>query len=600
MTSRSFSRGMMLIMAALWMTACTAVIAPQATPGLTATAGETGVIESPTPSPEPTRPAPPTLSAEPSLTPEMAAETLPALSPVELSGAPSCSPPEKAEEEALQGWSQLGRDPRRTSFYPAEVSWPWKVRWIWNGPADGGEGKPAPDHLKLPQGVQPVSGDGRLYVGHSDGRVRAIAEETGQTVWTSESLGGAIVNAGAYSPDTGCVYFGAQNGKFTLLDATTGELKRMVDLRGAIDMAPLLAGDRVFVGSQSGVFYALDSSTLTQRWAYDAGAALIASPAFSENHGGMVILLAEDRTVHALSANTGKLLWRVTVNADVDPIRKTVFADTFPVVSDRHDVVIVRSYLNWEKIWQPDGGAPSTVEGIREFLAQHPEYQSLFVLNLADGSPRFVAPVMLGAIGNGGDLESTPPQVALRPLDDGTEVAILLWRNRQSCPPTYCDSRSDTTLGEMDLTTGNIRFVQDHKDQGNMRLPTDEQSPLALAGDMIFYAHWQLLGALKVVDRSAGLGESYSNPIITRELTPVLNTLAPGVCAGRSAHFCPGGMSSPGEGFAVDPGFYIYVSEERIYDQFWTTPVRSAVISRGAIYWKSVDGAIVALASLEP
>lgn len=600
MMSRLFSRGIILVIGVLWMTACTAVITPQATPEPTATVGIAGEVESPTPSPEPTRLVSPTRSAEPPLAPEGSAETLPALTSVELSGAPSCSPPETAEEDALQGWPQLGHDPRRTSFDPAEVTWPWKVRWIWNGPADGGEGEPAPDHLRLPQGVQPVSGDGRLYVGHIDGRVRAISEETGQTVWTSESLGGAIVNTGAYSASTGCVYFGAQNGKFTLLDARTGELKRMVDLHGAIDMAPLLAGDKVFVGSQSGVLYALDASTLTQRWAYDAGAALVASPAFSENHGGMVLLLAEDRTVHALSASTGKQLWRVTVNADVDPMRKTVFADTFPVVSDRNDVVIVRSYLNWEKIWQPDGGAPSTVEGIREFLTQNPEYQSFFVLNLADGSPRFVAPVMLGAIGNGGDLESTPPQVVLRPLADGTEVAILLWRNRQSCPPSYCDSRSDTTLGEMDLTTGNIRFVQDYKDQGNMRLPTDEQSPLAMAGDMLFYAHWQLLGSLRVIDRSAGLGESYTNPITTRELTPVLNTLAPGVCAGRSAHFCPGGMSSPGEGFAVDPGFYVYVSEERIYDQYWTTPVRSVVISHGVIYWKSVDGAVIALAPAAP
>lgn len=595
MGSRLFARGMMLILA-LWVTACTAALPPQPTTA----GGDTGVIESPTLPPEPTRPAPPTASAEPSLTPEVTADTQPALTPVALSGSPSCTPPETAEKDTLQGWTQLGHDSRHTSFYPTEVAWPWKVRWIWNGPADGGDGEPAADHLKLPQGVQPVSGDGRLYVGHTDGRVRAISEETGQTVWVSESLGGAIVNAGAYSPRTGCVYFGAQNGKFTLLDARTGELKRMVDLHGAIDMAPLLESDKVFVGSQSGVLYALDASTLAQRWAYDAGAALVASPAFSENHGGMVILLAEDRTVHALSADTGKPLWRVTVNADVDPIRKTVFADTFPVVSDQNDVVIVRSYLSWEKIWQPDGGAPSTVEGIREFLQQNPEYQSLFVLNLADGSPRFVAPVMLGAIGNGGDLESTPPQVVLSPLADGKEVAILLWRNRQSCPPSYCDSRSDTTLGEMDLTTGDIRFIQDHKDQGTMRLPTDEQSPLAMAGDMLFYAHWQLLGALQVTDRSAGLGESYANPITTRELTPVLNTLAPGVCAGRSAHFCPGGMSSPGEGFAVDPGFFIYISEERVYDQFWTTPVRSVVLSGGSIYWKSVDGAVVALTPAGP
>ena len=59
-------------------------------------------------------------------------------------------------------------------------------------------------------------------------------------------------------------------------------------------------------------------------------------------------------------------------------------------------------------------------------------------------------------------------------------------------------------------------------------------------------------------------------------------------------------MTSPGESYSVDPGFYIYHAGERIYDVYWTTPVRSAVISNGTIYWKSVDGAIVALTSENP
>ena len=152
----------------------------------------------------------------------------------------------------------------------------------------------------------------------------------------------------------------------------------------------------------------------------------------------------------------------------------------------------------------------------------------------------------------------------------------------------------------MDLSTGSIRFVQDHKDEGNMRLPTDEQSPLSMAGDMLFHAHWQLLSALKITDRSSNLGVSISTPIRTEELTPVLNTLDEGQCGGRSNHYCGSGMTSPGESYSVDPGFYIYHSSEKMYDAYWTTPVRSAVISNGTIYWKSVDGAIIALTSENP
>ena len=499
----------------------------------------------------------------------------------------------------VSDWTQLGYSPQRTSYFPAEVAWPWKVKWIWNGPATGDDGAPPADHLKLPKGVQPITGGGLLYVGHSDGFVRAISETNGEQAWISQDLGGAVINTGAYDAGVQAVYFGAQNGKFYMLDARTGEQKRVVDLHGSIDMAPLLAGGAIYVGSQSGILYALDKTTLEQRWSYDAEAALIASPAYSANHGGLVIILAENKSVIALAARDGKLQWKRNVNADVDPVRGTVFADTYPVVSDGNDLVVVRSFLSWEKVWQPDGGAPTTVAEIRDFLTENPTYQSFFVLNLADGTPRYVAPVMIGGIGNGGDLEAPPPQVVIKQLADGSEIGYLLWRNRQSCI-SICDGRSDNTLGEMDLSTGNIRFVQAHKDEGTMRMPTDEQSPLSMAGEMIFHAHWQLLGAVKITDRSENLGETITNPIRTDELSPVLNTMAEGVCGNRIDHTCGNGMTSPGESYSVDPGFYIYHAENRIYDEYWTTPVRSAVIANGSIYWKSVDGAIIALESVNP
>lgn len=530
------------------------------------------------------------------------APATPTSRPESATASPTAPLPIDDEDRPVESggtdWTQLGYSAQRTSFYPQEVSLPWRVKWIWNGPVDG---VPAPDHLGLPKGVQPVTGGGNLYVGHRDGRVRAISEESGQLTWTSADLGGAVINTGAYDASTQSVYFGAQNGKFTMLDARTGESKRVVDLRGAIEMAPLLAGQVVYVGSRDGILYALDKATLEQIWSYDAGAALVGSAAYSQISGGTIILLAEDRSVHAVRAQNGSPRWRVTVNADPDTRRgDTFFADTYPVVSDENDVVIVRSYLDWEKMWQPDGGAPASLDEIREFLTQNPAYQSLFVLDLADGALRYPAPVMVGAIGNGGDFESTPPQVVVKKVADGEEVAYLLWRNRQACPSGFCDGRSDTTFGEMDLTTGDIRFVRDYKDQGSFRLPTDEQSPLSMAGDMLFHSHWQLLGGLKILDRSPALGDAYANPIQSQELTPVLNTLGAGQCGNRSGNYCPQTMTSPGESFPVDPGFYIYYAGDRIYDQYWSTPVRSAVIANGTIYWKSVDGAIIALTSANP
>jgi outer membrane protein assembly factor BamB len=493
-------------------------------------------------------------------------------------------------------WNQLGGNAGHTGYISATIQTPWKVRWIWNGPAGGGEGGPTGDHLALPKDIQPVVGGGMLYIGHSDGYLRAISQATGVQTWAT-NLENPIMNTAAYDPGSNSVYAGTTDGRFWRLDASSGQVMRSNRPGGQVLMAPLLVGDNVYIGSNDGTFYAFDKLTLSQVWSYDAGAALIASPAYTPNHNGLILFEAEDKSVHAIHVSDGTRAWRVVVNADVDPKRNTVFADTYPVVSNVNDVVIVRSYLAWPKIWKPDGGAPSTVDEIRTYLTQNPTYQSFFVLNLLDGSQKYVAPVMLGAIGNGGDLASTPPQAVVKRLPDGSEVAYLLWRTRQACIQSFCDGREDTTLGEMDLGTGNIRFVREYKNQGDMRLPTDEQSPLSMAGNTLLYSHWMLLGILQIGDRSAGLGGSYANPIHSTELPPVLNTLSAGTCSSRSGHYCPAYMNPPCDTYGVDPGFYTYYSSTCAYNSNFSTPVRNAVISDKTVYWKSVDGAIIALES---
>jgi outer membrane protein assembly factor BamB len=493
-------------------------------------------------------------------------------------------------------WNQLGHDPQRTSYAPMEIPGPWRIRWIWNGPA-GGDGGPAAGHLRLPEGVQPVLGGGRLYVGHDDGIVRAISTATGQQVWASPFLEAAIVNTAAYDADTNSVFVGTTSGRFWQLNASTGVVKVSNRPGGQILMAPLLVGDTVYVGSTSGVFYAFNKQTLAQRWSYNAGAALIGSAAYSASEGGQIILLAEDRSVHAIRASDGVRRWRVTVNADGDPLRdNTVFSETYPVVSDANGAVIVRSYLIWDKMWQPDHSGTS-VAGIRDYLsrAENVDHQSFFVLNLSNGSPRYVAPVLLGSIGNGGDFESVPPQAVVKQLAGGGEVAYLLWRNEQACPNgSSCDPRDDTALGEMDLSTGNIRFIQDYKSQGNMRFPTDEQSPLSMAGNTLLHAHWASLGSIRITDRSPQFGDTRSNAIRAVEVMPLANTLTAGTCSARSNHFCPQGFADPG-GVSFDPGLYVYYFNKNVYDELWTTPVRNAVVSDGTIYWRSVDGVIVAV-----
>ena len=107
-------------------------------------------------------------------------------------------------------------------------------------------------------------------------------------------------------------------------------------------MAPLLVGDVVYIGSTNGSFYAFNKVSLEQAWSgpYNAGSALIASPAYSTNHNGLIILLSEttdDNSVHTIQANDGSLRWQITVN-DLTKGRTVKCRDIIEVLEVEKDV----------------------------------------------------------------------------------------------------------------------------------------------------------------------------------------------------------------------------------------------------------------------
>lgn len=508
------------------------------------------------------------------------------------------------------GWHQLAGNPQRTGYTPVVVQGPYRFRWIWNGPAGGGDAGPAVDHLPLPKAVQPVIGNGLVFVGHSDGIVRALRASNGSLAW-SRSVGGQVLGTVAYHPGLRRVFVGSTNGRLYSLNANDGTIAGSYDVGGPIEMSPLLVGDVIYVGSiinkgrnngegTSGRLVALNATDLSLRWQYNPGAGLLASPAYTAANGGMVIIAVEDKTVRALRASDGSLVWNRTVNAGRDPQRQwTAFPDTYPAVSEANGVVIIRSYFMWQLTWAPPISQTDTLDEIRQFLTQNPAYQSFFVLDLANGQPRYVAPVLGGGIGNNDDYYSTPPQAVIRRLNDGSEVAYVTWRNSQACLLSYCDAREEGAVGEMDLSNGNIRFIDVYKNGWQWRMPVDELGSMTMAGDALFYSHWMSMAAVKITDRSPSRGSSASNPIQTTKLTAVTNSLGVGTCDQRDSvqHYCPTVHSEYGGGYMLDPGFYIYYTTDKVYDLFFTPPVFGpAIDENGVIYWKSVDGAIIALA----
>ena len=75
---------------------------------------------------------------------------------------------------------------------------------------------------------------------------------------------------------------------------------------------PVVAGGRLFVGSQTGALYALDADTGCTRWGFQAATPIRAGVATGDANGKPAVFFGDQgANVYALNAETGELLWKV-------------------------------------------------------------------------------------------------------------------------------------------------------------------------------------------------------------------------------------------------------------------------------------------------
>jgi outer membrane protein assembly factor BamB len=83
------------------------------------------------------------------------------------------------------------------------------------------------------------------------------------------------------------------------VDRATGEAVWTFETGGNVDSSPVIAGDKVLVGSDDGFLYMLALADGRKVWSYDLGGAVVASPAVS---GGTVVIGSDGGTVFAFRA----------------------------------------------------------------------------------------------------------------------------------------------------------------------------------------------------------------------------------------------------------------------------------------------------------
>jgi outer membrane protein assembly factor BamB len=497
-------------------------------------------------------------------------------------------------------WSQHAHNAQRTSYTPQTVPYPWKWRWAWNGPnAVGGLGKVTTGG-SLPRNVQPVTGGGRVYVAAGNDGVFALSEATGQQLWQRSGIGDVRSTVG-YDHSTQSVFVVSANGTLYKLRASDGVVLSQFNTgqSSTLPLPPAILSDRV-VFSMGNRVHAVTKATLQPLWTYTVASTLTVAtpPAYSASRNLVIVATEPDLFVHAIRNSDGGQHWRRRpVHSSRNFDDPTEFRYGWPVVADNAGYALVKARLDADTVWRD---WPQTNSGMRQFLTDNPGDQALFVLDLDDGSVPYIANVGHGGYGDGGYMPMGPQPVVKR-LGNGKDVVYIVIRAKHAH-----DARWDSHFGEMmlDSTTvsglggGDVRFIAFDYPPGHPDpfLLTDEQPNVSMAGDYLFGAHWEAGFALRILDRSDARG-SFTNKITSQRLaTMVTSQDNTGACAFSASHYCPSGLENTRN---YDFGFYIYHNQGAVYDQYWSE-YAIWVVSNDNLYFRSVDGAIVALTSGNP
>ena len=157
----------------------------------------------------------------------------------------------------------------------------------------------------------PAIANGLAVFGSTDGNVYAVNTETGLEAWRAET---GRPNVASPAIARGKVFIGSSDGKFRALNLTDGRLAwEYAGVKGFVETQPLLYRGKVIFGAWDQNLYAIDARSGEFEWSWTGDRpGILYSPAACWPVGahGKVFIVAPDRQMTALSAATGKQLWR--------------------------------------------------------------------------------------------------------------------------------------------------------------------------------------------------------------------------------------------------------------------------------------------------
>ena len=193
----------------------------------------------------------------------------------------------------------------------------------------------------------PDIAEGKVVFGSTDQNIYCLNVADGNLLWKVKTKEPIVAAPKIYQ---GVVYVGASDGIFRAIDLESGSIIWEFDkVDGFVETKPLIYREKVIFGAWDGNLYALNQADGNLVWKWSKGkpgrlyspAACLPVAAWNK-----VFIVAPDRYMTAIDAETGETIWRtnrykVRESIGISSDRKTVFAKCM------QDTVI--AYVTWSK-----------------------------------------------------------------------------------------------------------------------------------------------------------------------------------------------------------------------------------------------------------
>lgn len=155
-----------------------------------------------------------------------------------------------------------------------------------------------------------------VVVASTDNNIYCFNVSNGKLVWKFETQKPIVANA-AIKNNT--VYIGSSDGHFRAIGLQTGKLKWDFDsVKNFVVTTPLIYGGLIYFGSWGNEFYALDTASGELAWKWNNGQSnrmLSSAACYPVATNGRIFMVAPDRYMTVLDAQTGEEIWRKKDNA---------------------------------------------------------------------------------------------------------------------------------------------------------------------------------------------------------------------------------------------------------------------------------------------